>query len=191
VGDHDRDYLEGFDALQGDMARHQRLVGAEVASRANEKLARETVELIEKRDADAKPVKVEPEPAPLPALSDSREIDGRKYTIEREPDKAPMYRTATEFEAHVLAHAKPRIELLMSKRESGPLGSPSWMLRTQAAMYFKVKAIEALKSGKADEANIYERAFQQDLHELLEASNQAFGDWRKDAPAKLIVTVTR
>jgi hypothetical protein len=77
--------------------------------------------------------------------------------------------------------------MLMTKRDTGPLGQPSWQTKTLAAMYWKVKSLEAIKGGKPDEATVYERAFQQDLTELLEASNASFGDWRKDAPTKLIV----
>lgn len=185
----ERDYAGAVEALQGDMARHQRRFAPEVTATENQKLAVETIERLEKQDADAKPIAPpanETQP-PLPPVTEKREIDGREYTFDRAPDR-DMYRTASEFEAQVLRHAQPRIELLMSKQDSGPLGSPSWQMRTLAAMYFKVKSLEAGKSGQTDLAEYYERAFQLDLSELLEASCQPFGDWRKDAPTKIIVS---
>jgi hypothetical protein len=187
MSESERDYREGLEALQADMARHQRRFAPEVTADANQRLAVETIERLEKQDADARPSP--PVEIPVASAHDRREleVDGRKYTLERTPDRN-VYRTASEFEAQVIRHAKPRIDMLMTKRESGPLGTPSWQTRTMAAMYFKVKSLEAIKSGRFDEANVYERAFQQDLYDLLEASNLSFGDWRKDAPTKITVS---
>jgi hypothetical protein len=184
----ERDYAGAVDALQGDMARHQRRFAPEVTATENQKLAVETIERLEKQDAEAPPLRAggQTQP-PLPPVTEKREVDGRAYTLDRAPDRG-MYRTASEFEAQVMVHAQPRIELLMSKPESGPLGTPSWQMRTLAAMYFKVKSLEAGKSGRTDLAEYYEQAFQLDLSELLEASNASFGDWRKDAPTKIIVS---
>jgi hypothetical protein len=184
----ERDYAGAVDALQGDMARHQRRFAPEVTATENQKLAVSTIERLEKQDAEAPPV---PAPQaiqpPLPPLNEERDVDGRKYTFDRGKD-VPLYRTASEFEQQVLIHAQPRIELLMSKQDTGPLGSPSWQTKTLAAMYFKVKSLEAGKSGRTDLAEYYEQAFQLDLSELLEASNASFGDWRKDKPTKIIVS---
>ncbi len=182
----DRDYHEGLDALQADMARHQRRFAPDVTAEANHALAVATIERLEREHADQRPTIAPPVPAAPAAFTESREVDVRKYTIDKVPD-APMFRSATDFEHDVMRHAKPRIELLLTKRDSGPLGSPSWHTRTLAAMFHKVKAIEALKAGLLDDAAICERMFQLDLYELLEASNAAFGDWRKDEPSKLIV----
>lgn len=186
----ERDYAGAVDALQGDMARHQRQFAPEVTATANQKLAVETIERLEKQDADEKPLAEGAGNAtqpPLPPINEKRDVDGREYTLNRAPD-VPMYRTASQFEEQVMAHAKPRIQLLMSKMDSGPLGSPSWQQRTLAAMYFKVKSLEAIQAKRTDLAEYYERAFQLDLSELLEASCQPFGDWRKDAPTKIIVS---
>jgi hypothetical protein len=184
----DRDYLEGLDGLQSDMANHQRIVGAEVTARENRDLAVSAIERLEKEDAEAKaPAPAGSVSAPVTPETVTRTIEDRTYIREREPDKTPMFRTATEFEHQVLRHAQPRLALLMGEVETGILGSPSWRSRTLAAMYFKVKSLEARKSGQFGLADNYERAYQVDLQELLEASNQPFGDWRKDPETKLVI----
>lgn len=176
--------LETRDALEADLAAHQRRHVGDVTAGTNESLAAEALRLLDKQRAEKKPVA---EPAP-DRFVHRREVDGKTYTIEKEPDAGPMYRTASEFEANVIRHAQPRIDLLLTKRDEGPLGTPSWHTRTWAALYHKVRSLEARRSGQPDVADLEERIFQQDLYELLEASNQAFGDWRRDAPQKLIIT---
>ena len=183
------DYREGVEGLQSDMARHQRRFASEVTATANQALAVATIERIEKQDAERE------SPTPLAATTPSvpdqevqtKEIDGKTYTLDKAPDR-PMYRTASQFEADVLAHAQPRLALLLSKQDTGPFGTPSWRDKTMAAMYFKVKSLEAIKTKRTDLAEYYEQAYQLDLAELLEASNQPFGDWRKDPERKLILT---
>ncbi len=185
----DRDYAEGLDQLQADMAAHQRRFAGEVTADANQRMATAVIARLEKEDA-ARPARA-PGPvvqAPVGHEDTTKVVEDRAYVVERRPS-APMYRTATEFEQQVLAHAQPRIALLLTKLDEGPLGTPSWAMRTQAAMYFKVKALEAQRAKQLDLADKYERAFMLDLYELLEASNVAFGDWRKDAPTKLVVSV--
>ncbi len=182
-----RDYREGIDGLAADMAKHQRLTAGEVTAEKNRALAVAAIELIEKQDVEKAPVAPVSVSAPVTPEKVTRTIEDRTYVREREPDKAPMFRTATEFEHQVLRHAQPRLALLMGEQESGILGSPSWRERTMAAMYFKVKSLEARKSGQFGLADNYERAYQVDLQELLEASNQPFGDWRKSAPPKLVI----
>lgn len=182
------DYLAGLEGLQEDMANHQRRFSGsgEVTASANQALAAATMERLEKQDADHAVARSMSAPSQPERMVQRRSIDGREYTIDKAP-AGQMYRTASEFESQVMAHAEPRIRLLLSKLDTGPFATPSWREKTLAAMYFKVKSLEAIKSGMPDEANVYERAFQQDLYELLESSNQSFGDWRKDVPSKLIV----
>jgi hypothetical protein len=183
------DYHEGLDGLQSDMRRHQERFAPEVTASANQALAAQVMERIEKQDAERK---IAPPPvAPLASVPDqevqTKEIDGKTYTLDKAPDR-PMYRSASQFEADVLAHAQPRLEMLLTKRDSGPFGTPSWRDKTMAAMYFKVKSLEAIKAKRTDLAEYYEQAYQLDLAELLEASNQLFGDWRKDAPSRITVS---
>ena len=182
------DYFEGVDGLQADMRRHQERFASEVTATANQALAVAAIERIEKQDAERK---IAPPLAPLASVPDqevqTKEIDGRTYTLDKAPD-VPMYRSASEFETQVLAHAQPRLEMLLTKQDTGPFGTPSWRDKTLAAMYFKVKSLEAAKAMRTDLAEYYEQAYQLDLSELLEASNQPFGDWRKSPERKLILT---
>lgn len=184
----ERDYREGVDALQADMARHQRRFASDVTAGENQKLAIATIERLEKEHADEKPAAPPPATVAQPPQQMKRDIDGKKYTVDVAPDNCRMFRTATEFEQQVLVHAQPRIELLLGKFDRGPLGTPSWREKTLAAMYFKVKSLEAQASGEHDLARNYELAFQLDLQDLLESSNVSFGDWKKDKPKRITVS---
>jgi len=167
------------DALEADMAAHERRFNGEVHAARNQTLAAEAVEQLERMKAETAQT---PAPAPVAQperFTERREINGHVYTLDKAPDTTPMFRSATDFERNVLRHALPRVQLLLSKPESGPLGTPSWRMRALAAFYFKTKSHEAATSNRPDEADLFERIYQQDLYELLEASNQPFGDWRK------------
>ena len=182
------DVLAVRDALEADMAGHEARHG-EVHAARNQQMAAEALESYERQAADIKPAKPEPMgSAPIERTVEKRATDRGEYTITREVDK-PMFRTASEFETQVLAHAQPRIALLMSKQDSGPLGTPSWRSKTLAAMYFKVKSLEAKAAKQVDLETYYELAYQQDLEDLLESSNQIFGDWRKPIEKPLLVQV--
>lgn len=185
------DLSEAVDLLEADMAEHVRRRGGEVRSHVNKALAVDAVTRLEKEQADAKPVAPsQPDHAQPVRLGgrETREVDGKKYILDK--NIAPVkFRSATEFEEQVLKHAMPRIELLLTKRDSGLIGGASWRTRTTAAMYFKVKSLEAAAAMQFDLAEQYERAFQLDIEELLEASNQPFGDWRKDPAKPLVVQV--
>jgi hypothetical protein len=183
------DLREAVDQLEADMAAHVQRRGGEVKALDNKTLAASAIERLEREQADVKPAaSVRADPAQPVQLGgrEIKDVDGKKYIIDK--NIAPLkFRTASEFEEQVLKHAMPRIALLLSKNDTGILGLPSWRQRTEAAMYFKVKSLEAAASNKPDLAEHYERAFQLDVEELLEASNQPFGDWRKGAPQKLII----
>lgn len=191
--DNDRDYAGAVDQLQADMAKHQRMFnGGNVTSEANQKLAIETVQRLERQHAEEalRPAAAPPPPpAPVPHHVERKELNGHVYTVDKSTTDVRPYRTATQFEREVLRHAMPRIELLLTKLETGLLGQPSWRDRTLAATFFKVKSLEARQSAKFDLADEYEQRYQQDLYELLEESNKTFGDWRNDAPKPLIIGV--
>ncbi len=171
------------------MASHERMSG-EVHDARNHSLAAGAIAQMEREQADVAPVPVAEPVASAPILETrhSKEVDGKKYIIDRGPD-APMFRTASDFETNVMAHAMPRIARLMSERDTGLLGAHSWRTKVEAAIFFKVKSFEAIAAKQPDLAEQYERAYQLDMYELLEASNQPFGDWRSDAPSPLLVGV--
>ena len=174
------------------MRAHEARTG-EVHATRNQAMAAEALEQYEREQRDRNATATRPPDSgpvgslPIERTVEKRETDRGAYTITREAD-APMFRTASEFEANVLKHAQPRIELLLSKQDSGPLGTPSWRAKTLAAMYFKVKSLEAKQANQIDLETYYERAYQLDLSELLESSNQIFGDWRKTPDKPLILT---
>ncbi len=180
------DLREAVDALREDMALHQRHTGKLATDASNQALAVSAIVEYEKRVEPA-PIAQPVETRPVPVGTEVKEIDGKRYIVDHGPD-APMFRTATDFESQVLARATPRLELLLSKRDSGPLGTPSWSAKVMAAMYFKVKSLEARAAKQMDLAENYERAYQLDVSELLEQSNAIFGDWRI-LPDKPIIAV--
>lgn len=181
--------LETRDALEADMAAHERRFNGEVHASRNQSLAAEAVEQLERQRAESQPAVAPSTPAQPERFDHRRELNGHVYRVQKEPDKTPMFRSATDFEANVLRHALPRVQLLLTKQDRGPFNTPSWRERALAAFYFKTKSHEAATSGRHSEADIFERAYQQDLYELLEASNQPFGDWRKSAPEKPLIVV--
>ena len=184
--------IEIRDSIEADMAGHEARTG-EVHAARNQLMAAEALEQWERSQSDAK---APPPPSsdasvgslPIERTVEKRTTENGTYTVTREVD-AQMFRSASDFETQVMIRARPRIDLLMSKEDSGPLGTPSWRAKTLAAMYFKVKSLEAKKAGQLDLETYYERAYQLDLEELLESSNQIFGDWRKLPEKPLVVQV--
>jgi hypothetical protein len=70
---------------------------------------------------------------------------------------------------------RARIDLLLTKMESGPLGAPSW--------HHRVLAILALKyAGPALAATAGAQ-----MAELVEQSSAVFGDWRAEKPRRVQV----
>jgi hypothetical protein len=99
-----------------------------------------------------------------------------------------MMRTASKAEHEFFAHAMPRIELLLTKHETGALGQPSWYQRTLAVMESKSKVAGARIAGLHDYADMLDRRFLLELLALLDDSNRVFGDWKADPEKKLIVS---
>jgi hypothetical protein len=184
------DLREALDDLQGDMAAHQRRHIGEVTASANQSLAASAFERLERERAEAKPVST-PEPVgslPIETKTERREGEHGAYTVKTEADK-PMLRTATKAEGEFFAKAMPRIELLLTKLETGPLGQPSWHQRVLAVMSHKSKVAGARMSGLHDYADALDRRFLLELLALLDDSSRLFGDWRADdAPTKVTVS---
>ncbi len=185
------DLREGLDGLQADMAAHQqRFGGGNVTASENQALAVGAIEQLERELADQKPaVHMTPEqPAPIATTREIREGEHGRYVVDRGPDAPLDIRKASKAEHEFLTHALPRIELLITKLETGPLGQPSWHQRTLSVLKYKQDSIAFEKAGRPDVAEQLDRRYMLELLGLLEASSVPFGDWRKDAPTKLIVS---
>jgi hypothetical protein len=183
----DLDMRDGLDAIQSDMAAHQARFKGEVTAEANRALAVAEFERLDQELAAAHP---DPEP-PMSAVADvpqgsvTKDVDGRKYTVTFGPEGA--IRKANRHELWFLQHAGPRIELLLTKIERGPLGSPSWSERIKACAAVKSQVPVLLAAGFKALAAEYERRFTMELLAVLEDSNRLFGDWKADAPTKVMV----
>lgn len=184
------DLREGLDLLQADMAGHQARFRGEVSGEANRVLAVDAIERME-RQANEEAGRIrptQPEPAAPPVQPDEvREVEDKRYQITRSQTDDVAMRSASPAEAWFLAHAMPRVELLLSKLDTGPLGEPSWNQRTMAVMAIKERSVAARTTNMIDYANDLDRRFAFELTQLLEDSCRVFGDWKADAPRKVIV----
>lgn len=194
MADSDLDLHAGLDGLQHDMAEHQRRVGEQPTAEANRKLAAEMIERIDREEANAKPT---PKPAPVqpnhahPALiggTERREGQHGRYIVNKSLVDDTKIRKANEAEHWFMTHAMPRAQLLLSKPESGALGSASWRDRTLAVMEIHTRVSSLRQANLSVEASMLERRFMHEFLELLEASSASFGDWKKDAPTRITVS---
>jgi hypothetical protein len=137
------DFEAGLDGLQNDMAEHQRRFRGEVTAESNRAMAVDAIQRLDNEQAESKPA---PAPAvpmqqqPIESKLERREINGSSYLLKKEADTGQLVRKASKHEAWFLAHAMPRVALLMSKPESGPLGQPSWRARILAVMAIQAHA---------------------------------------------------
>lgn len=183
------DLRDGLDGLQEDMANHQRRFAGEATASKNQALAADAFQRLENELKEQKPVPAN-EPAvqvPVEAKTERREVNGKGYLFSTSPDDDIGTRTATPAEAWFLAHALPRVELLLSKPESGPLGSPSWRDRTMAVLSLKSRVSGLRAAGLHGAAAEADKRYVFELAQLLEASSAPFGDWRADPEKKIQV----
>ena len=186
------DLRVAVDDLRSDMARHQReVVGTDVTDSRNHSMAADLVQRIEREHAEAPewPIATDaPEPIPT-SLAGIEDRDGKHgaYTLDKGRRDDIKVRQANEAEHWFLAHAGPRINLLLSKPETGPLGSPSWRQRMLAVLelHSRIPGLRAL--GLMDAVVDLERRFMFELVELLECSVPVFGDWKADRERKVFV----
>ncbi len=184
------DLRESLDDLQADMAAHQKRFSGEVTASSNQALAAGAIERVEREQAERPRLSIVPDvegSAPIVTKTERREGKHGRYTVRTEPDK-PMLRQGTKAELDFLAHALPRVELLLTKEETGPLGQPSWKQRVLAVMEFKSRVPGLRLAGLKEEADRLDRRYLLELLALLDDSNQLFGDWKADAPTKITVS---
>lgn len=185
----ERDFAEGLDGMQADMAAHQRRFKGEVTASSNQTLAAEAIQRIERELADAKPAAAQ---APTPVERTTEKVDGAngRYLVERGPDAPMKLRTASKMEHEWFVRAMPRVELLLSKLETGPLGQPSWNQRTMHVLKFMQDSIAHRQAGRYETAAHLHARYVFELEQLLDASIAAFGDWRADPATKLVMAVS-
>lgn len=183
------DLSHAVDALREDMALHQRAHAPEVTDSRNHTLAANALARLEIEQRDAKPAPVvEPEIVEIPATM-RREINGHEYVVGKSPADQTKVRKANAAEHRFLTHALPRIELLMTKLDTGPLGEPSWHQRTLAVMELKRRVPDLLRAGYYQAAAETDARFLFEMMELLKDSNRLFGDWEADPGTRVSVTV--
>lgn len=186
------DGREAVDALQQDMRDHElRHGGGEVHAARNQALAAEAVERAERERADAPfvpmPFSFDRDQASPPPGREHREGQHGRYIVDRSGTDDTKFRPATEAEHRFMTHALPRVEMLLTKPESGPLGQPSWRDRVLAVMELRSRVPGLKLAGLHDIAADTERRFTFELMQLLEESNAAFGDWKADKARRVQV----
>ncbi len=171
----DQELREGLDALQGDMAEHQRMFRGEVTGEANRALAANTFAELERQGVLGQVAEAAATPAP-PADVEKTEhvLNGVKYTRTKEPDFPSPERFLPHLEKQLVVKALKRLRLLLSLRDSGVLGAPSWNTRAKAVMAYMFLPGKVVR-------------FAQELDTLLDESNKYFGDWKVDPEPKIIV----
>jgi hypothetical protein len=184
---------EIVDALRSDMATHQARSHVEVTDAANHVIATQIAERVAREQADAKPLVPMPYAldAPRPPTRQERRRVQREgkhgvYTINATGRDDIGVRKANEGELWFLEHAMPRIKKLLTERDTGPLGQPSWYQRTLAVMQLRSHANDLQAAGFHAEAADYRRRCGHELFILLEDSSKPFGDWKRD-PDRLVM----
>ena len=169
------------DALLGDMAAHQRLTGREVTAEANDRLAVPLFELVAAKAAAAA-ARVQtprspmtPDFAAAQARANARAAAKGVKPWQLKIEPKTITRDVAQAGPHVLAmfeRLSARVQLLMTKREPGLLGAPSWRDRVLAVLAEKY-------------AGRTQRLTSAHLIQVCEDSNASFGDWKKEPEQKL------
>ncbi len=201
------DMREGLDALQGDMANHQRAFKGEVTAEANRQLAAVEFERLDRMASE------DPATASLlrptvderaAVINETREVDGRRYHFSRSTLDDVAFRRGTEDEQKTILRCQARLELLLTKSELGSKGDGfmpefikgelrfsktpacwlSWRDRVMAVMSWK---IAAQQPGNAPWRDVLERMHALLLIQLMDDSIAHFGDWKKDPEPTITV----
>ena len=182
------DQHEGLDGLQADMAAHQARFRGEVTAESNRALAATEIERAERINAEAKepaPVVADSAPAPDVDSCERRDVDGKRYIVSKRTTDDTLTRSATPAEQWFMEHAMPRIELLLTKLDTGPMGQPSWNQRVMAVIELKSREPGLRLIGLHASADDINRRYMAELMIILEESSSPFGDWKKDPERKI------
>ncbi len=184
------DLHESLDELQSDMAAHQARFRGEVTASSNQALAVGAIERIDREQREAPPLlppSAYAAPAPIESKLEHREGKHGAYLVSTEAEQPKTLRVASDKEHWFFVHAMPRIELLLTKVETGALGQPSWNQRTMSVLGIMQESIAFRQAGFYEQAAALHVEYEAQLEMLLDSSS-IFGDWRADAPTKLTVS---
>lgn len=134
------DVKQAADSLQSDMAEHQRKHGGKVTAEANQRLVATEFEKLEKQGVFDRAERQQELPENNGSQAVEREVIERHNLVAVKDKDTTQVRGATVFEAQFMQHALPRLELLLTKLEPGPLGSPSWAQRVMAVQQSRALA---------------------------------------------------
>lgn len=158
------------------MSLHQQRFGKEPTAEANRLLAITEIERLDREASENPP----------PAQASVPESEFDKPDLEVTPDDKPFFKPIEGRAERLMRRMMRRVELLMEKRDTGPLGQASWSQRVQSVLYWRMKSARLWKAGRYDEANDLEHRYMKELKDLLNASSATFGEWNAD-PAPLIM----
>jgi hypothetical protein len=181
----DAEQREACDAVQADMAEHQRRFapGGEVDADHNRQLAATLFERIDRKADEAPRLTSGPS---LAAPRETGERDGREYRFVRAPATEQTEKAAAAPRRMLLADPRTleryekmqaRVNLLLEKRDRGPLGAPSWRERVLSALYWGNLTAAQLRRANLSRADA-DRCMAAELRAVLDASSATFGDWR-------------
>lgn len=197
---------DGLDALQSDMAEHQRRFNGEVTGEANRLLAASEFEKLHPGYLDALASVADPVPETPSPIAETREVNGRTYRFDKATTDDVTARPGTRDENDTVRKVQARLELLLTKVELGsrgdgfmpefvkgqfrmsrtPVSFLSWRDRALAVMSWK---LAAKQPGNAPWRVELEKVHASMLIDLMNDSIAHFGDWKKDEDPTIQVVV--
>lgn len=177
------------DAIEQDMAAHQRRFSGEVTALDNQALAAQALEQLDNAKRDEKPLPAPPVEAP--SFTGERDGEHGVYLLGQASTDDVRTRRATAPEAWFMLHAMPRLEKLLAAKDTGPLGAASWHTRLLAVLALQSEAASFRAQGLDGTARDRERRYMFELIQLLDDSDAVFKpSWKADIDdRKIRVTV--
>ena len=165
--------LESKDLILGDMAEAQKRQGKEPTTRRNEELIVPVFERIDRKPKapETTPVASNHSKAQERANARAAETGRHAPTLVDEPGVKTIY--LQQAEAMEMKAIAQRIELLLTKKETGPLGQASWSQKVESML---------LMAWEAHTTPIQRRHV---MIELCNESSETFGDWKTETASPL------